>query len=225
MEVGYPIGYFYGYQTDGIFQNRAETILHPSQLSLGAVASPGDIRYKDLNEDGVINQKDRTYLGDPIPDYTFGLNLGINYRNFDFSLYAFASVGQEMVRNYERVQVFANRLNYYIERWRGEGTSTTVPRLTTGQTSNNVLSDFFIEDASFARIQNVQLGYTLPESIIEKVNVDNLRFYITAENLFTLTNYKGFDPAASSGTPIGGGIDNGFYPIPTTLTAGLNLKF
>ena len=92
--------------------------MHPSQLSLGAVASPGDIRYKDLNEDGVIDQEDRTYLGDPIPDYTFGLNLGVNYRNFDFSLYAFASVGQEMVRNYERVQVFANRLNYYIERWR-----------------------------------------------------------------------------------------------------------
>ena len=225
MEVGYPIGYFYGYQTDGIFQNRAEAILHPSQLSLGAVASPGDIRYKDLNEDGVINQDDRTYLGDPIPDYTFGLNLGVNYRNFDFSLYAFASVGQEMVRNYERVQVFANRLNYYIERWRGEGTSTTVPRLTTGQTSNNVLSDFFIEDASFARLQNVQLGYTLPAAIVEKVNVDNVRFYITAENLFTLTKYKGFDPAASSGAPIGSGIDNGFYPIPTTLTAGLNLKF
>lgn len=225
MEVGYPIGYFYGYQTDGIFQNRAEAILHPSQLSLGAVASPGDIRYKDLNEDGVINQEDRTYLGDPIPDYTFGLNLGVNYRNFDFSLYAFASVGQEMVRNYERVQVFANRLNYYIERWRGEGTSTTVPRLTTGQTSNNVLSDFFIEDASFARLQNVQLGYTLPTALVEKVNVDNVRFYITAENLFTLTNYKGFDPAASSGAPIGSGIDNGFYPIPTTLTAGLNLKF
>ena len=225
MEVGYPIGYFYGYQTDGIFQNRAEAILHPSQLSLGAVASPGDIRYKDLNEDGVIDQEDRTYLGDPIPDYTFGLNLGVNYRNFDFSLYAFASVGQEMVRNYERVQVFANRLNYYIERWRGEGTSTTVPRLTTGQTSNNVLSDFFIEDASFIRLQNVQLGYTLPTALVEKVNVDNVRFYITAENLFTLTNYKGFDPAASSGAPIGSGIDNGFYPIPTTLTAGLNLKF
>ena len=130
-----------------------------------------------------------------------------------------------MVRNYERVQVFANRLNYYIERWRGEGTSTTVPRLTTGQTSNNVLSDFFIEDASFARLQNVQLGYTLPAAIVEKVNVDNVCFYITAENLFTLTKYKGFDPAASSGAPIGSGIDNGFYPIPTTLTAGLNLKF
>ena len=225
MEVGLPIGYFFGYQTDGIFQNRAETILHPSQLALGAEASPGDFRYKDLDENGVIDERDRTYLGDPIPDYTFGINLGVKFRQFDFSLYAFASVGQEMVRNYERVQLYANRLDYYIERWRGEGTSATVPRLTTRPTTNNVLSDFFIEDASFVRLQNVQLGYSLSNSIVEKMKIDNLRFYITAENLITLTKYKGYDPAASSGAPIGGGIDNGFYPIPATLTAGLNLKF
>lgn len=225
MEVGLPIGYFYGYQTDGIFQNRAETILHPSQLALGATASPGDIRYKDLNDDNIIDENDRTYLGDPIPDYTFGFNLGLNYKNLDFSLYAFASVGQEMVRNYERVQVYANRLDYTIERWRGEGTSTTVPRLTTRPTANNVLSDFFVEDASFVRLQNIQLGYTLPKDLTQSISIDRLRFYITAENLITLTNYKGYDPAASSGAPIGSGIDNGFYPIPKTLTAGLNLKF
>ncbi len=214
MEVGLPIGYFYGYQTDGIFQNRAETILHPSQLALGATASPGDIRYKDLNNDNIIDENDRTYLGDPIPDYTFGFNLGLNYKNLDFSLYAFASVGQEMVRNYERVQVYANRLNYTIERWRGEGTSTTVPRLTTRPTANNVLSDFYVEDASFVRLQNIQLGYTLPKDLTQSISIDRLRFYITAENLITLTNYKGYDPAASSGAPIGSGIDNGFYPIP-----------
>ena len=225
MEVGLPIGYFFGYQTDGIFQNRAETILHPSQLALGAEASPGDIRYKDLDENGVIDERDRTYLGDPIPDYTFGINIAIKFRQFDFSSYAFASLGHEMIRNYERVQLYANRLDYYIERWRGEGTSSTVPRLTTKPTANNVLSDFFIEDSSFVRLQNIQLGYSLSNSLLEKMKIDNLRFYIIAENLITLTKYKGYDPAASSGTPIGGGIDNGFYPIPVTLTAGLNLKF
>lgn len=225
MEVGLPIGYFFGYQTDGIFQNRAETILHPSQLALGAEASAGDIRYKDLDENGVIDERDRTYLGDPIPDYTFGINIAIKFRQFDFSSYAFASLGHEMVRNYERVQLYTNRLDYYIERWRGEGTSSTVPRLTTKPTANSVLSDFFIEDSSFVRLQNIQLGYSLSNSLLEKMKIDNLRFYITAENLITLTKYKGYDPAASSGTPIGGGIDNGFYPIPVTLTAGLNLKF
>ena len=225
MQVGFPIGYFYGYQTDGVFQNRAETILHPSQLALGATASPGDFRYKDLNEDDIIDENDRTYLGDPIPDYTFGFNLGLNYKNFDFSLYTFASLGQEMIRNYERVQVYANRLDYYIERWRGEDTSNSVPRLTTKPTANNVFSDFFIEDASFIRLQNIQLGYTLPTKFTETIKIDRLRLYITAENLLTLTNYKGYDPAASNGSPIGSGIDNGFYPIPKTITAGLNLKF
>lgn len=225
MEVGQPIGYFYGYQTVGIFQNRSETILAPSQLPLGAQASPGDFQFKDINEDGIINEDDRTYLGSPIPDFTFGFNLGMDYRNFDFSLYAFASVGQEMIRNYERVQVYANRLNYYIERWRGEGTSNTVPRLTTRPTTNNVLSDFFVEDASFLRLQNIQLGYSLGEQLIKPLGIDAFRVYVTVENLVTLSNYKGFDPAASSGQPIGSGIDNGFYPIPTTFTTGLNLKF
>ena len=225
MEVGFPIGYFYGYETDGIFQNRSEVISHPSQVALGAPAAPGDFRYKDLNEDGVIDDKDRTYIGDPIPDFTFGYNLNLNYKNIDFSLNAFASVGQEIVRNYERVQLNANKLNYYIERWRGEGTSNSVPRMTTRATSNNVFSDFFVEDGSFIRLQTIQLGYSLPTSLLEKIQLDQFRLFVTAENVLTLTRYKGYDPAASSGSPVGSGIDNGFYPIPKTITAGVNIKF
>ena len=225
MEVGFPIGYFLGYQTDGIFQTRSEVQQHPSQIELGAEASPGDFRFKDLNNDGVINDKDRASLGDPIPDYTFGFNLNLNYKQFDFSMYAFASVGNDIVRNYERVQVRANKLNYYIERWRGEGTGNSVPRVTTRSTANNVLSDFFVEDGSFLRLQNIQLGYTLPLALTNTLKLDKVRVSVIAENLVTLTKYKGYDPAASSGNPIGSGIDNGFYPIPTTLTAALNLKF
>ena len=225
MEVGFPIGYFYGYKTDGIFQNRSEVISHPSQVALGASAAPGDFRFKDLNEDGVIDDKDRTYIGDPIPDFTFGYNLNLNYKNIDFSLNAFASVGQEIVRNYERVQLNANKLNYYIERWRGEGTSNSVPRMTTRATSNNVFSDFFVEDGSFIRLQTIQLGYSLPTSLLEKIQLDQFRLFVTAENVLTLTRYKGYDPAASSGSPVGSGIDNGFYPIPKTITAGVNIKF
>ena len=225
MEVGFPIGYFYGYETDGIFQNRSEVISHPSQVALGASAAPGDFRYKDLNEDGVIDDKDRTYIGDPIPDFTFGYNLNLNYKNIDFSLNAFASVGQEIVRNYERVQLNANKLDYYIERWRGEGTSNSIPRMTTRSTSNNVFSDFFVEDGSFLRLQTIQLGYSLPQNILGKIQLDQFRLFVTAENIVTLTRYKGYDPSASSGAPIGSGIDNGFYPIPKTITAGVNIKF
>lgn len=225
MEVGLPIGYFYGYKTDGIFQNMEEVKAHPSQVALGAEASPGDLRYVDVSNDGKITEEDRTMLGSPIPAATMGLNLSLKYKGFDFIAYAYASLGNEMVRNYERVQPNVNKLAYTMDRWTGPGTSTTVPRVTTAATSNIVFSDFYVEDASFLRMQNLQLGYTLPSNLTEKVKIDNLRFYTSVSNLFTLTKYMGFDPAASSGAPIGGGIDFGFYPAATTLTLGLNLNF
>jgi len=225
MEVGQPIGYFYGYKTDGIFQNQAEVDAHPSQLALGANAVPGDIRFKDLNNDGVINTSDRTNIGDPIPDVTMGFNVNLNYKGFDFVAYAFASLGNDMVRNYERALSDVNRLNYVLGRWTGEGTSNTVPRVTTGASANNVFSDYFVEDASFLRIQNVQLGYTLNSKFSEKIGITKLRLYTSVNNLYTFTKYRGFDPSASSGNPIGGGIDYGFYPTPRTYIVGLNINF
>lgn len=225
MEVGFPIGYFYGYQTDGIFQSQAEVDAHPSQSSLGAEASPGDIRYVDVNNDGVINTDDRTDIGNPIPDITMGLNLSLNYKGFDFKAYAYASIGNDMVRNYERVQPNANKLSYTLARWTGPGTSNEVPRVTTAATSNNVFSAFYVEDASFLRLQNMQLGYTIPSRLTEKLKLSSLRFYGSVTNLFTLTDYTGYDPAASSGAPIGGGFDAGFYPAARTYTFGLNLNF
>lgn len=225
MEEGQPIGYFYGYQTDGIFQNQAEVDAHPSQLALGASASPGDIRYRDINNDGVINSNDRTNIGDPIPDVTMGFNIKLDYKNFDFVAYSFASLGNDMVRNYERALSDVNRLNYVLGRWTGEGTSTTVPRVTTAGTANNVFSDYFVEDASFLRIQNVQLGYTLNKKLSEKIGVSRFRVYTSVNNLYTFTKYRGFDPAASNGSPIGGGIDYGFYPTPRTFIVGLNVNF
>jgi TonB-linked SusC/RagA family outer membrane protein len=225
MEAGQPLGYFYGYQTDGIFQNQAEVDSHPSQIALGANASPGDIRFKDLNNDGIINSLDRTNIGNSIPNITMGFNINLTYKNFDFVAYSFASVGNDMVRNYERTLSDTNRLNYVLGRWIGEGTSNTVPRVTTAATSNNVFSDYFVEDASFLRIQNVQLGYTINSKVSEKFGISRLRLYTSVNNLYTFTKYRGFDPAASSGSPIGGGIDNGFYPTPRTFIVGLNLNF
>jgi TonB-linked SusC/RagA family outer membrane protein len=225
MEVGLPIGYFYGYQTDGIFQNQAEVNAHPSQIALGANAAPGDIRFVDVNGDGVLNANDRTNIGNPIPEVTMGLNLNLNYKNLDFVAYAFASLGNDMVRNYERTLSDVNRLNYVLDRWTGEGTSNTVPRVTTAATSNNVFSDYFVEDASYVRIQNIQLGYTLPQSFLDKAGFTKIRLYTGINNLYTFTKYRGYDPGASSGAPIGGGIDFGFYPVPRTYIVGLNVNF
>ena len=225
MEVGFPIGYFYGYKTDGLFQTQAEVDAHPSQAALGAEAVPGDIRYVDVNGDGKIDASDRTNIGDPIPDATMGLNISLNYKGFDFTAYAFAQLGNDMVRNYERTQPNVNRLAYVMDRWTGPGTSTEVPRVTTAATANNIFSEFYVEDASFVRLQNLQLGYTFPAELTEKIKVGSLRLYTSVSNLFTLTKYMGYDPAASSGAPIGGGFDAGFYPAARTYTFGLNLNF
>lgn len=225
MEVGQPIGYFYGLQTNGIFQNQAEVDAHPSQAALGSAASPGDIRYLDTNGDGEITFDDRTYIGKPQADYYMGLNLNFKYKNFDFTTYMYAEVNKEMVRNYERDQPNVNRLNLYLDRWTGEGTSNTVPRTTVGSSTNKLFSDFFVEDASFLRIQNIQLGYSLPDALIEQIGMSKVRVYASVNNAFTFTKYKGYDPAATTGQAIGGGIDYGFYPVSRQFILGLNLKF
>ncbi len=221
MEAGFPIGYFYGLQTNGLFQNQADVDAHATQAN----AAPGDIRFVDQNGDGVINSDDRTYIGDPIADITMGFNFSFDYKRFDFNLYAFASLGSEIVRNYERNQPLTNRSINYLDRWTGEGTSNSFPRVTTGATSNTLFSDFYVEDGSFVRLQNVQLGYTFNDEDLEGSGLDKLRFYVSASNLFTLTKYRGFDPTASNGAAIGGGIDQGFYPTPKTFLLGLNLNF
>ncbi|MFD2603705.1 SusC/RagA family TonB-linked outer membrane protein [Flavobacterium suzhouense] len=226
MEVGMPLGYFYGYKTDGIFQNQAEIDAHADQTTInGSVPAPGDIRYADLNGDGVVDVKDKTNVGDPIPDATMGFNIQLNYKGFDLAAYAFASLGNDMVRNYERDAADVNRSNYLLGRWHGEGTSNSVPRVTTGNTANNVFSDYFVEDASYCRIQNVQLGYTINNNFTQKSGITKLRLYVGANNLYTFTKYRGYDPGASSGAPLSSGIDFGFYPVPRTYLLGLNLNF
>ena len=219
MEVGQPMGYFYGLKTDGIFQNQEEVDSHATQTN----ASPGDLRYVDINEDGQITEDDRTYIGDPIAPWNMGLNLSMDWKRWDFGLYLFSSLGNEIVRNYERNQPLTNRSSYFLNRWTGEGSTDSFPRVTTGANSNGLFSDFFVEDASYVRIQNIQLGYTF--NVDNSKSIDKFRLYTSVNNAYTFTNYKGYDPSASTGEPIGGGIDQGFYPIPRTYMLGLNLKF
>jgi TonB-linked SusC/RagA family outer membrane protein len=225
MQEGYEMGYFYGYKTDGIFQNQQEVDAAPDQSKLGAVAQVGDIRYKDLNGDGVVTDADRTDLGSPVPEFTMGFNIQMNYKLFDFSVYTNSSIGNYMVRDYERTLTDVNRLDYVLDRWTGEGTSNTVPRVTTAATANNLFSDYYVEDASFLRIQNLQFGYTIDPKSTEKAYMSKVRIYAAVNNLYTFTNYKGYDPSATSGAAIGGGIDSGFYPLPRTYMLGLNLNF
>jgi TonB-dependent starch-binding outer membrane protein SusC len=225
FQKGFPIGYFIGYQTDGIFQT-AEEIASSPVVQQGA--QPGDLRFVDQNGDGQINfgdDSDRTFVGSPIPDVIMGFNFGLDFKGFDLSANIFAALGQEIIRNYERQQPFANQLAYNINRWTGPGTSNEVPRLTTGATRNTVFSDFYVEDGSYLRLRNVQLGYTLPATVTSKVGLSSLRFYVAANNLVTLTRYMGFDPDVGSGNPLFAGVDGGIYPQAKTIMGGINIKF
>jgi len=222
MESGFPIGYYYGLKTNGIFQTLEDVDAHASQRALGADAVPGDFRYVDQDNNGIIDENDRTYIGDPIPDITMGLNLSLDYKQLDFKAYAFASLGGDIVRNYERYGKLTNRPSYILDRWHGPGTSNSIPRVTTAANPNTRFSDFYVEDGSFVRVQNIQIGYTLANEFLD---IESFRLYMSVNNAFTFTKYKGFDPTTSSGAPIGGGFDQGFYPNPRTFSLGVNIKF
>lgn len=220
-EVGQPIGYFFGLQTDGIFQNQSEIERHAAQPN----AKPGDLRYVDLNGDGSINEQDRTFIGNPIPDFTLGGTLNLTFKGFDFSAFAEAQLGRDLVRNYERNLPLTNRTAYHISRWRGEGTSDDFPRVSIGANDNDLFSDFYIEDGSYLRIKNVQLGYSLPQAILDQIGFGKVRVYASINNLFTFTNYQGYDPNISSGSPLASGIDIGFYPQARNYLTGVKIIF
>ena len=226
FEAGYPIGYFHGYETAGVFQTQAEIDASPVTQ---AGAKPGDLIFVDQNGDNVINfsdDSDKTMIGSPIPAATFGLTLGLSYKGFDFSANVFAAVGQEIIRNFERQQPYANQLNYVINRWTGPESTNEDPRVTTGATRNTVFSDFYVENGSFMRLKNIQLGYTIPKSVVSKIKFSSIRVYVAANNLYTLTQYKGFDPEiGSAGGALASGVDYGFYPQARTIMGGISVKF
>jgi TonB-dependent starch-binding outer membrane protein SusC len=228
-QVGQPIGAYYGLQTNGIFQNQTELAGSAQE----GIASVGDLRYVDQDGDGNIDSDDRTFIGSPIPDLTVGFNLNLTYKNFDFSALAEGQFGYEIVRNYERNLPFTNKTGYYLERWTGDGSSSSFPRLSVGANDNDQFSDFWIEDGSYVRIKNLQLGYTLPKELISKLKMSRLRIYASVSNLYTFTDYQGYDPNISvvfdpdnSPQPaLGSTIDNGYYPQARTYIFGLNLTF
>ncbi len=226
-ETGYPIGYFWGWQTDGVFQSVAEVQAYTNN---GRVVQPnataGDLRYVDQNKDGRINDEDKVMVGDPNPDYIFGFSVGLDYEGFDFSLDANGVAGNQLVQSYRNHGGFSsNYTTEILERWHGAGTSNKIPRVTDTN-KNYQFSDIFIKDGDFLRISTITLGYDFTKKLIHKNNLGQLRLYTSVLNAFTFTKYNGMDPEIGYGVEDGAsGIDVGYYPRPRTVMFGVNVKF
>ncbi len=228
IEAGRPIDIFYGFVTDGIFQNQEEVDLHALQVpgdDINARTSLGDIRYKDLNSDGIIDDEDRTYIGNPNPDLIFALNNRFTYKGFDFNIFLLGVYGGD-IYNANRIwsegmAVAQNQNNETVNRWTVEGTNNTIPRaIFNDPNKNNRPSNRFVEDGSFLRIRNVTLGYSFPTRLIEKFKMNSVRLYVSGVNLMTFTKYQGFDPEVGTY-----GIDLNTYPITRNISIGANISF
>lgn len=236
--VGQPIGMFYGYKTNGLFNSLEELNAAPIQFGQAVGTAPGetylgDVRYVDVNGDGVIDPKDKTVIGNPHPDFTFGFTNNFRYKNFDLSIFLQGSVGNDVMNLTRRAGtsnslLFQNQLTEALDYWTPTNTDTNIPR-PIGSTSNyNVeISDRYVEDGSYLRIQNLTLGYTLPQSLVSKAKISRLKVYGSVQNLFTFTNYSGYDPEIGSFNQnvLLSGIDNGRYPSPRIYSLGINLEF
>lgn len=223
FETGETPGYFYGYKTNGLFQNQAEIAAAASQPG----AKPGDIRYADLNGDNKIDGDDRIKIGDPFPDFTLGWGLSLNYKNFDLNSFVYASIGNDIYRAYERNLAMTNKYRGVLARWTGEGSTNDArnPRYTFTDDNNNTrASDRYVEDGSFIKIKDFQLGYTLPASLFKNKSFSKIRVYAQVKNAFTFTKYSGYDPEIAGGI-FDTGIDRGSYPQARTWSMGVDVKF
>ncbi|TSA28443.1 MAG: TonB-dependent receptor [Bacteroidetes bacterium] len=220
-KVGLPIGAFYGYQTDGVFQTQAELDAYPHDGQAGV----GDLRFVDVNGDGKIDGRDRTYIGSPIPKFIFGFNFGFEIFGIDMSVNVQGQTGNKIFNAKDVVR--PDPYNFEIrvlDRWTGPGTSNTEPRPSFGG-YNYTPSDHFIQDGSYLRIRSLVLGYTLPSNWSTKIYLQKFRIYVKADNLYTLTKYTGYTPEIGSGDVLSAGIDNGIYPITAVYSVGINLNF
>lgn len=222
-DVGQAFGSFYGLVADGLFQTPEEVTAAAKQKSGTA---PGDIRFKDLNGDGIINDADRTFIGNPNPDFTYGITNNLGYKGFDLSFFIQGSQGNDIYNLNKFLTESAlygsfNGSTRLLNRWTGPGTSNDVPRAINGDPNGNLqASTYFIEKGSYVRLKNITFGYTLPQSILSRIAAKQVRIYVTGQNLFTLTKYSGYDPEVSSS-----GVDRGVYPQSRTLLGGINIGF
>jgi TonB-linked SusC/RagA family outer membrane protein len=218
---------FYGFQTAGIFQTIDEVNAYTNTTGdlIQPLASPGDFRWTDTDGDGTITNNDKQYLGSPLPKYTFGLTINMDYKGFDFMAFAQGATGNKIFQGLRRLDIpNANYQTDVLDRWTAPGTSDDYPRLTNNDTNGNFsnMSNFYLEDGDYLRLKVVSFGYSLPNELIAKIKLTKFRLYVTGENLLTLTKYTGYDPE------IGGnvlGIDKGFYPQAKSFLFGVNVQF
>ena len=234
-ENGHAIGYFWGYKTAGLFQNQKEI---NDWIAAGngiyqADVKPGDVKYVDVNHDGVINASDKVDLGNGLPKYTFGFNFNLAWKGFDLSANFTGAAGFQIAQSYRNPD--SSQANYsrrILKRWTGEGTSNEIPRVTYGDVGNWLFSDLYLQDGDYIRLQNLTMGYDFKKLISWK-GLSKMRLYFQVQNLFTLTKYDGMDPEIGSFNGTDGnssdswvsGVDMGYYPHPRTFIVGLNLAF
>jgi TonB-dependent starch-binding outer membrane protein SusC len=230
---GYAPGVYFGYRTDGLFQTQAEidaltyVDANGNTQKTYPSAAPGDIRYKDLNGDNILNSKDQEVIGTPFPNFTSGLSVNLTYKSFDLSVFGYASYGNDVVRAFERNNNFTNKYARVLERWTGPGTTNDAknPRYSFTDPNNNArFSDRYVEDASFIKIKNIVLGYTLPFKVIKKT-FQTVRIYAQVKNAFVFTKYDGFDPEIGGNGLLNSGVDKGAYPQARSYALGLEIKF
>jgi TonB-dependent starch-binding outer membrane protein SusC len=231
--VGQPIQAFYGWVVDGIFQNAAEVASHAKQA---AGTAPGDLRFRDIVKDGVIDGKDRQFLGSFIPKVSYALNLGANYKNFDASIF-FQGVQGNKIYNATRVITegmvrFFNAGTQVLNAWTPTNTNTNIPRAISSDPNGNARpSTRFLEDGSYLRLKNLMIGYNVPGNSLQSITkgiVSNFRIYLSAQNLLTFTDYSGYDPEVGNRTPnssLTSGIDFAVYPQPKSYLVGIQVGF
>ena len=224
-EEGMPIGYFYGLQTDGIFQNQQEVDAYVQEG-----ARPGDLRYVDNNQDGVIDNLDRTLIGSPFPDLIFGFRFGVDYKGFDLQILGQGSLGNDIM-NIAKIDMKSG-VGWYNaprelleEAWSETNPSQSQFRISANNQNNLQISDWLVEDGSYLRIKSLQLGYSLPKDLIPGLQLERLRVWAGAYNLITWTKYSGLDPEIGSGSPLSMGVDQGYYPVAKSYMFGVNLSF
>jgi TonB-linked SusC/RagA family outer membrane protein len=233
--INSPYQRFFGYQYLGIFQNQAEIDAYVGAdkvTKLQPNAKPGDLKFANLRDDNIINGDDKTYLGNPNPTVSYGLTINVGYKNFDFSAFGGGSGGNQIFQGLRRLDIAsANYQTKYLDAWTTSNTGASLPRIVNGDPNGNYskFTDLYLESGNFFKLRTMQIGYTLPKSIIGKWGMNRLRVYVMAENLFTVTNYSGYDPEIGVSPDSGGGaqfgIDRGSYVQPKTILFGLSLGF
>lgn len=218
-EVGHSLNAYYGYRMVGIYQNQSEIDSYLSGTPELDRSKPGDIKFNDVNGDGIISSDDREFLGDPIPDVTYGLSFSSNYKDFDFSFLFQGVEGVDRYNDSKKIMDYDSRpFNYttnILGAWDGEGSTNSIPRVTFDDNGSSKVSSVFVEDASYLRLKNIEFGYTLNSLKV----IQNIRFYLSGQNLFTVTNYTGMDPESTDL------MDKGTYPSSKSFLFGINVKF